>query len=138
MCFGRLRMENAFGSELSDLIMNYHLEYYDVIGITPFWTRHDDADTTIVAPGDINAVPGNTTATAINPALLPGKHEITLSATSIVGVETITALVDSSGEPWLQYDWDQDGQFDDNPFALATFGIFEGDPVQIYIQQIYQ
>jgi MSHA biogenesis protein MshQ len=136
--FGRLRMENAFGSELNDLVMNYHIEYYDVIGITPFWTRHDDADTTIVAPGDISAVPGNTAATAINPGLLPGKHEITLSASLVEVVETITSEVDSSGEHWLQYDWDEDGQFDDNPSALATFGIYEGDPVQIYIQQIYQ
>jgi len=136
--FGRLRMENAFGSELNDLIMNYHLEYYDVIGMTPFWTRHDDADTTIVAPGDINAVPGNTAATAINPSLVPGKFEITLSAPLVEVVETITNLVDGSGEPWLQYDWDSDGLFDNNPSALATFGIFDGDPVQIYIQQIYQ
>jgi MSHA biogenesis protein MshQ len=136
--FGRLRMENAFGSELNDLIMNYHFEYYDEIGATPFWTRHDDVDTTIVAPGDINAAPGNTAATAINPSLLPGKYEITLSAPLIEVVETITNLVDSSGEPWLQYDWDEDGLFDNNPSALATFGIFGGDPVQIYIQQIYQ
>jgi MSHA biogenesis protein MshQ len=136
--FGRLRMENAFGSELSDLIMNYHIEYYDEIGATPFWTRHDDADTTIVAPGDISAVPGNTAATAINLSLLPGKYEITLSAPLIEVVETVTNLVDSSAEPWLQYDWDEDGLFDNNPSALATFGIYGGDPVQIYIQQIYQ
>jgi len=38
----------------------------------------------------------------------------------------------------LQYDWDGDGLFDNTPSALATFGIFNGDPVQIYIQQIYQ
>jgi MSHA biogenesis protein MshQ len=138
MRFGRLRMENAYGSELNDLIMNYHLEYYDVIGTTSFWTRHDDADTTIVAPGDINAVPGNTAATAINPSLLPGKFEITLSAPLIEVVETITNQVDGSGEPWLQYDWDGDGLYDNNPSALATFGIFDGNPVQIYIQQIYQ
>jgi hypothetical protein len=29
------------------------------------------------------------------------------------------------------------GVFDDDPSARATFGIDEGDPVQIYIQQIY-
>jgi len=135
--FGRLRMENAYGSELSDLIMNYHLEYFDVIGISPFWTRHDDADTTVML-GDIDAVPGNTAATAINLSLLPGKFEITLSAPLIEVVETITNEVDSSGETWLQYDWDGDGLFDNNPSALATFGIFDGDPVQIYYQQIYQ
>jgi hypothetical protein len=28
--------------------------------------------------------------------------------------------------------------FDNDPVARATFGIFERNPVQIYIQQIYQ
>jgi hypothetical protein len=37
----------------------------------------------------------------------------------------------------LRYDWIVDGVFDDDPTARATFGIYEGDPVQIYIQQIY-
>jgi len=31
-----------------------------------------------------------------------------------------------------------DGEFDNDPGARATFGIFAGDPVQIYIRQIYQ
>lgn len=135
--FGRLRMENAFGSELGDLIMNYHIEFFDLIGATPFWTRHHDVDTTTML-GDINAVPGNTAATSINPTFPLGKFEITLSAPGIEVTETITNLVDTSGEPWLQFDWDQDGLYDNNPSALATFGIFEGDPVQIYIQQIYE
>jgi MSHA biogenesis protein MshQ len=135
--FGRLRMENAFGSELSDLIMNYYIEFYDEIGGTPFWTLHDDVDTSI-GFGEILEVPGNTAATAINPTIPLGKFEITLSAAMIDVTETITIPIDTSGEPWLQYDWDQVGLFDDNPSALATFGIFDGSPVQIYIQQIYQ
>ncbi|MCP4237034.1 MAG: hypothetical protein GY770_26205 [Aestuariibacter sp.] len=40
--------------------------------------------------------------------------------------------------PWLQYDWDGDAAFDDNPSARATFGIYKGDDVKIYIQQVYQ
>ncbi len=135
--FGRLRMENAYGSELVNLIMHYHLEYFDLIGTRSFWTRHDDQDT-MVAPGDIDEVPGNTAATAINPSLLPGKFEITLSAPLVEVVETITNQVDASGQSWLQHDWDGDGLFDNNPSALATFGIYDGDPVQIFIQQIYQ
>ena len=39
---------------------------------------------------------------------------------------------------WLRYDWDLDGDYDDDPGAKATFGIFEGNTVQIYTQQIYQ
>ncbi len=137
MRFGRLRMENAFGSELNDLIMNYHIEFYDIVGVTPLWIRHDDADTSVLV-GDISALPGNTAAIAINPTTPLGKFEITLSAPGIEVTETITNLIDTSGEAWLQWDWDQDGLFDNNPWALASFGIFDGDPVQIYIQQIYE
>ena len=39
---------------------------------------------------------------------------------------------------WLRYDWDGDGEHDDDPSARASFGIFDGDPVQIYIQQTYE
>ena len=39
---------------------------------------------------------------------------------------------------WLRYDWDNDNEFDDDPEATATFGIFEGEPVQIYIQQTFE
>jgi MSHA biogenesis protein MshQ len=38
----------------------------------------------------------------------------------------------------LRYDWNVDGVFDDDPSARATFGIYEGDPVQIYLQQVYE
>ena len=42
---------------------------------------------------------------------------------------------------WLQYDWepdnDNDGKnFDDNPFANATFDTNSGEAKSIYIQQI--
>ncbi len=39
---------------------------------------------------------------------------------------------------WLRYDWNADGVFDNDPEATATFGIFKGDDVNIYIQQVYQ
>lgn len=38
---------------------------------------------------------------------------------------------------WLKYDWDSDGAHDDNPSALATFGIFRGDDRVIYWREIY-
>ena len=28
---------------------------------------------------------------------------------------------------WLKYDWDNDGEYDDNPTAVATFGVFRGN-----------
>ena len=44
--------------------------------------------------------------------------------------------------PWLQYDWNWDGVapkvFDDNPSAIATFGIFRGNDRIIYQREIQQ
>ena len=39
---------------------------------------------------------------------------------------------------WLRYNLDASAEFDENPVARATFGIYEGNPVQIYIQQVYK
>ena len=49
-----------------------------------------------------------------------------------------TTDLSSSGDLWLRFDWDNDGVFDDDPSARATFGIYSGNPVNIYLQQIYQ
>jgi len=38
----------------------------------------------------------------------------------------------------LRFDWNADGEFNNDPEARATFGIFDGDPVQIYIQQVFE
>ena len=140
--FGRVRMENAFGSELVDLIMHYNIEFYnEYSGGSGYWTRHDDADTTILT-ADISAItgpgPGTTVVNGVAPTIpaLLGKFDITLMAPGTAYVETITTNL--GAVPWLRFDWDAGGIFNDDPFALATFGIFDGDPVQIYIQQIYQ
>jgi hypothetical protein len=57
------------------------------------------------------------------------------------GVYSITTNVRDvldSGEPWLQYDWENDGNFDDNPIGTATFGIYSGNKNQIYSSQAFQ
>ncbi|MFT4650552.1 MAG: hypothetical protein ACI9AP_000721 [Flavobacteriales bacterium] len=137
--FGRMRMYNANGSELSPLVMDYRLEYFD----SGNWGLHDDMDSTI-ATGDITSNPAGTSGTSILATTLAGKFAITLAppGTGNDKAYLITTDVFNSGEPWLQYDWDsdgnQDGSFDDNPSATATFGIYQGNTVNIYIQQTYQ
>ncbi len=37
--------------------------------------------------------------------------------------------------PWLQYDWDSDSVFDDNPEARVTFGIYKGNEHIIYLRE---
>jgi MSHA biogenesis protein MshQ len=43
--------------------------------------------------------------------------------------------------PWLQYDWNWNGVevkvFDENPSAIATFGLYRGNDRIIYIREVY-
>jgi MSHA biogenesis protein MshQ len=143
--FGRLRMVNVHGSELNDLEMPAFTEYWNG---SSFQKNTIDTCTNIVDTTDLVSVadpPGLSIPTVVySPPMLgdivyrypsPG-------AGNTGTVDTTTRLDDITipgrdPQLWLRYDWDVDGEFDDDPTARATFGVFEGNPVQIYIQQVY-
>ena len=137
--FGRLRMDNVHGSELNPLLMPAYTEYWN-----GFSFQRNNLDTcTEISSGDLVSV--------ANPVALslPAVVEFPASAGDVNYsypapgsgnngyIDTSTDL-SSAAHLWLRYDWEADGDFDEDPAARATFGIFEGNPVQIYIQQIYQ
>ena len=139
--FGRIEMGNIHGSELVDLAMPMFVEYFDASGT---YVINSDDDCTNVTTGDLIitdnlSVPGTSTVTVTNPVAVTGDLGITLTAPgagvdgNIVVSPNLTGLTD-----WLQYDWDGLGPFDDDPSAIATFGIFTGSDVNIYKLQIYQ
>jgi MSHA biogenesis protein MshQ len=137
--FGRMRMDSAHGSEIEPLEMAYRLEYFD----SPGWLLHDDKNSTITT-GDISSNPTGISATSIKRTTPEGKFYITLSPPALEnnGPYTITTNV-GEGEPgsekhWLRYDWENDGNFDDNPSGTATFGIYKGNSHQIFSRQAFQ
>jgi hypothetical protein len=144
--FGRLSMDNAFGSELIDLIMPMYTEIFDgsnfVInnGTMPL-VGGDNCS--VVNTVDLDITPsltgGTSDVTVIPPAANAGVFNLNLTApgagnTGSILIGHLPTTVDS----WLKYDWDGGGIYDDDPSATATFGIYEGNDVNIYIQQIYQ
>jgi hypothetical protein len=133
--FGRMRMYSAHGSEIEPLEMAYRLEYFD----SPDWLLHDDKNSTITT-GDISSNPTGISATSIKQTTPEGKFYITLSPPGLGndGAYSITTDVLGSGEHWLQYDWDNDENFDDNPSGTATFGIHIGHSHQIFSSQAFQ
>jgi len=53
-----------------------------------------------------------------------------------------TGFVDVTIRPgqlpsYLQFDWDSDGLYDNNPTGRATFGIYKGSPRNIYLRERY-
>ena len=141
--FGRIKMGNVHGSELIDLAMPMLIEYLNPAGL---YVVNGDDNCTAVATVDLAitdnlSVPGSSTVTVTNPVALAGDLGVGLTAPgagidgNIIVSPGLTGLAD-----WLQYDWDSVGVglFDDDPSAIATFGIYTGNDVNIYKRQIYQ
>jgi len=140
MRFGRLRMSNVHGSELNDLIMPAFTEYF----LGGAWIKASDDTCTSIADADLvsaaNPAGLSTPSVVFTPFASAGdvNYRFPSPGAGNDGFVDTTTDLNAASHLWLRYDWDVDGDFDDDPSARATFGIFEGDPVQIYIQQIFQ
>jgi len=151
--FGRLNVNNAFGSELVDLQLAITTQYYDSL-INDFIASTGDTCTALTSTpagppdwGHINLSnyqdslnPGETTPTIS--AFANGIATLTLSAPDAgnQGSVLITPLLESGivlEQPWLQFDWDGDGNHDNDPSGTATFGIYHGDDSTIYLRELY-
>ncbi len=155
---GRVRLANAFGSELLDLQVPMVVEHYDGSAFVDFpadvcsqatlalsrvdgtlsvgtganagetCIRDDDAESGTANCSDASQLPGPPTRQYEEPPV-NASFNLWLKAPgqNFTGNVDVNATVD----PWLQYDWDGDGNADD-PTARVTFGIYRGDDRIIY------
>lgn len=137
--FGRLRMDNVHGSELNALQMPVFTEFWN-----GFSFQKNNLDTcTVIAAADLVSVAnpaGLSVPAVVNAPASAGDIDYSYPApgASNAGYVDTTTDLSAAAQLWLRYDTDADGDFDDDPSARATFGIFDGNPVQIYIEQVYQ
>jgi MSHA biogenesis protein MshQ len=135
--FGRLVMDNVFGSELVNLIMPMKVEYFNGAN---FIINDADSCTTIastdLAPDSALGSP----LSLVNPSAASGVLNIRMTAPGAgnTGETNVLTNLLTSNDQWLQFDWDGDTNHDNNPTAKATFGIYSGNSRQIYYRQIYQ
>jgi len=150
--YGRWRMENVFGPEISALAMPAIAEYYNVSGD---WQTSNDDDSTCTSlsmtnakenifissdpagtgssPEDAIPVDTATTDFSYNSSLMSGDGNFLFSPLSIVGKSgSVRIAADLSELPWLRFDWDGNGSFEDAPDATATFGRYRGHDRIIY------
>ncbi|MHB8745012.1 MAG: DUF6701 domain-containing protein [Gammaproteobacteria bacterium] len=139
--FGRLNLQNAYGSELLPLPINLTAEYY--AGSTVGFTTNTDDGCTGVAAGNVTLVPNgvSTTLTVVkNPFVAGSWHAPSpppysqLSAPGNTGYVDLTADLGTAGLDWLQYPWTSPTVFN-NPTARAVFGIFKGPDRRIYLRE---
>ena len=144
--FGRLNIESTFGSEVTPLNMPMQTEFFDGAN----FVLNTDDGCTALAPtdlilnsavegpetdGDIFIVAGGlTVATVGNNPLVQGEAALSFSppGATNVGFTDVTTDLSTLGRAYLLYDWDGDGNFDNDPLGRATFGIFQGPRVIIY------
>lgn len=125
--FGRLVLENSFGPETANLSQAMQLEHYDG---GSFRLSNDNNcqsyDASRITLSNISLNPNLTN-------ILGGTGSFVSGKTSGIEYEATGAGnqgqmgVEYDAYDWLEYDWDNDGAFDDDPSAIAAFGIYRGD-----------
>lgn len=145
MRYGRVFINSAVGSELLDLPMEMIAEYYKD-DETGFVKNVDDTCTSAIAKSDIDlthfqAYDGGSFSNSVasfdklaESIAKPGDFGLILSKppNGKQGTVNVTADVPT----WLQYDWDGNGAYDNNPSGRATFGIFKGSPHRLYQREV--
>jgi MSHA biogenesis protein MshQ len=148
MRWGRLAMQNAYGSERVALAMPLRAEYYSGSAFVP---NNADGCTGLAlskitlsnSSGSVTADnpiqvgdSGSSSASLLNNPMVAGEAGLSFSASGDDGY--IDVQPDLSSMAWLQYDWDGDDSHDDNPTARASFGLFKGRPALIYLRENYR
>ncbi|MDH3451895.1 MAG: hypothetical protein OEN20_05695, partial [Gammaproteobacteria bacterium] len=131
---GRLRVQNAHGSEVLDLPAPLTLQSFDG---TNFTTITDDS-CSAVAVADFTYV-GLPIANAVTPfAMGEGSLDWTCSVASPCpgGFVDVTGALAGAGLDWLRYDWDGD-TVEEEPSARVTFGIHAGSTRNIHIREVF-
>lgn len=148
MRHGRMALYNALGSELSALTVPLRLEYFNGSGwmtnvlddCTPltlasqiFLSNPDTAGGVEQSGNTLMAVAaGTSSASLLNQPPALGAIDVSLSAPGAGNTGWIDLRAGLLGSlPYLQFDWDGDGAYDDDPRARATFGVFAGPERQI-------
>lgn len=152
--FGRLRMGNAYGSELLDLYLPLRLQYWDG---AQFTTHTDDSCTTLAAA---NVALGNyqralaSGETAVMPASLvfaSGAATLRLTRPGSGNGGSVDLCVDlgtdppggttcvatGAGKGYLQGKWAPGTSWDNDPVARAGFGLHRGSRRLIYLREMY-
>lgn len=153
--FGRLRLADSFGPETADLPVEFITEYWDGVD----WRRNADDSCTAIAKADIGYPSGNL-ATAANGTVAIGGGTTTgryanadassvrfgaggaghfFSAPGQGNTGAFDVDVNVLAYPWLQFDWNGDGNHADAalPAATYTFGAYRGHDRVLYWLEVF-
>lgn len=142
--YGRVRLENAHGSEMLDLPVLMQAEYWNGSGFSlnvadscssfaeSSLTLTSDVESNVAGDTPIKVRDSVTTSTTIhNQPLNNGAGDLELSAPGSGGDGWVD--VELTVPDYLKFSWHGSG--DENPTSRATFGIYQGNQHIIYIRE---
>ncbi len=152
--FGRLRLDDAFGPETANLPVNFLTEYWSgsawisniddsctaiALSAISYPGGTIDSSTNLTVPIGAGTSTGNyasTAGSAVNFANGDAGHYFSAPGAGNMG--NIQVNVDLALYPWLQFDWNQDGNHSEAalPTANYDFGSYRGHDRVIYWQEI--
>lgn len=154
--FGRLQLNDAYGSEVVDLPVRFFTEYWNGtefvrnVGdsctliprgaiIYPDGNLGDDANrTVVVGAGTTTGGYGNLDDEGVKFLASDADHYFSRPGQGNTG--TFQVQIDLTALPWLRYDWNQDGSFNDSmmPPARFGFGSYRGHDRIIYWREVLE
>jgi len=133
--FGRMVIANSFGPETANLAQPISIEY---LNNDNFIVNSEDIcsgfNSTKVSLSSISLAP-NGLAAVVSGMFVNGiNSSIELKATGAGNQGQIGVVYDAFS--WFEYDWNGDGSYNNNPDAVATFGLFRGNDRVIYWREV--
>ena len=134
--YGRMQLQNSYGSESLPLTIPILTEYYNGSGFVPNsldnCTSYSVSNLTLsYLPGNLN--PGETTASGSGTLLSGIGHSLSLSAPGVGNDGSVDLTLDLSQASGADMEWLQPGG--NNPTSKATFGIYKGNQRLIYMRE---
>ena len=144
--FGRLKLSNAHGSEMLKLPIPLQTQFWNT---TEFVTNSLDNCTALISSNiGINTSLTGITAT-LGGAFVSGVGSLTLSKSSARGFATVcvdlgadpgvgtTCTATSASRSYLKGLWAPGTNYDNDPEARATYGVYKGANEFIYLRENY-
>jgi hypothetical protein len=143
---GRLRIEDSFGPETSNLEIRIFADYYNgtdwVINSADSCSTYisTDASLDITSYTDqLNSGETNIFAPVIQQTINSGMSDLNnglwFTAPGINNYGSVQVDFDTSSQPWMSFDWDDDNTLDDSS-ARLYFGFYRGSDRVIYWKEI--
>jgi len=130
--FGRLALENSFGSETSSLAQPFEVEFLNSSGD---YQRNSDDDFSVIISDDASWSFTNSTDDIVISDLLLSGSDGSFSGGQLKNIELSSGGnqgaidIEYTTPAWLQYNWSGKASnlHDENANATATFGVYRGN-----------